>query len=463
MKHASILLAPIGMVLGTIAGAQQPAGSDAAPFPAAFQSMAPGTGSYLAQYPVVVPGIDVEGALGVNGCLGVEHAWGYYWVSARGAPAAAGSHVIGQFTTAGALLSTTIQQNTGATSWGIRDLESDEAANKLWGGHEGGVLQEYDYVGGAAPLVFNQVHMIGPAVSGDIARGLARDPSTGIFYVVNLSSPIGRFTLNPFTMLSSLPSAGKIFYGLAHDRVNDTLWGFCQDNGQIVPLPPAGADLVELNEFDITTGALTGNGGWSVTHGVQLQNIAGGMDIYDDEPLNPGKLTFVVLHQFAPDTVYGLDLGKFTQTPAVVYCTAKLNSLGCTPAIAAVGFSSASLSSGFEVSAANVRNQSAGVLLYGNSGRLNVPFSGGTLCLRTPFRRAPATNSGGSPWPAADCSGVFSVDLNSFAQGLLAGTPAPFLTIAGSVVNCQWWGRDVGLAAPGNTTLTDALEFAVGP
>jgi len=143
------------------------------------------------------------------------------------------------------------------------------------------------------------------------------------------------------------------------------------------------------------------------------------------------------------------------------YCSAKLNSLGCTPAIGAVGIPSASASSGFEVRAFDVRNQSAGVLLYGNTGRLAQPFSGGTLCLRTPFRRAPAVNAGGNAMPAADCSGVFSIDLNSFARGLLGGTPAPFLSIPGSVVNCQWWGRDIGYPAPNNTTLTDALEFTI--
>jgi hypothetical protein len=143
------------------------------------------------------------------------------------------------------------------------------------------------------------------------------------------------------------------------------------------------------------------------------------------------------------------------------YCNAKLNSLGCLPAIGAVGIPSASATSGFEVRAQNVRNQSAGVLLYGNTGQLNQPFSGGTLCLRTPFRRAPAANAGGSSLPAADCSGLFSVDLSSFAHGSLGGTPAPFLLIPGSVVNCQWWGRDTGFPAPNNTTLSDALEFTI--
>ena len=143
------------------------------------------------------------------------------------------------------------------------------------------------------------------------------------------------------------------------------------------------------------------------------------------------------------------------------YCTAKLNSLGCLPAIGALGLPVASATSGFVVRAQNVRNQSAGVLLYGNTGRLNQPFSGGTLCLRTPFRRAPAANAGGSSLPAADCSGAFSVDLSSYGHGLLGGAPAPFLLIPGSVVNCQWWGRDVGYPAPNNTTLTDALEFTI--
>jgi DNA-binding beta-propeller fold protein YncE len=49
--------------------------------------------------------------------------------------------------------------------------------------------------------------------------------------------------------------------------------------------------------------------------------------------------------------------------PSKAYCTPKTNSLGCVPGIHATGFPSSLASSGFAVTATNVRNQKEGVLL----------------------------------------------------------------------------------------------------
>jgi hypothetical protein len=142
-----------------------------------------------------------------------------------------------------------------------------------------------------------------------------------------------------------------------------------------------------------------------------------------------------------------------------VYCTAKTNSLGCTPAITSVGFPSTTALNGFEVRATAVRNQKVGILLYSTTGRASLPFSGGLLCLAAPIRRTPSANSGGAALPTNDCSGEYSLDMNSFAQGLLGGTPSPSLLVPGTVVDCQWWGRDPGFPPPNNTTLSDGLEY----
>jgi hypothetical protein len=145
------------------------------------------------------------------------------------------------------------------------------------------------------------------------------------------------------------------------------------------------------------------------------------------------------------------------------YCTAKVNSLGCTPQIGSTGVPSATAGSGFNVNAVNIRNNKNGLLFYGVNGQTALPFQGGTLCVKAQVRRTPSVNSGGSPAPANDCTGVFSIDMNLFAVGGLGGSPLAALTVPGTIVDCQWWGRDPGFPAPNNTTLSNAAEYKICP
>jgi hypothetical protein len=145
----------------------------------------------------------------------------------------------------------------------------------------------------------------------------------------------------------------------------------------------------------------------------------------------------------------------------VTYCTPKMNSLGCVPAISSSGVPSASLAEGFVLRSGPVLNGKPGVLIYGTGGPASVPFQGGTLCVAGPPHRSPAIDAGGNPAPANDCSGSFGIDMNAFAQGALGGNPRPELRLIGTTINCQFWGRDPGFLPPNNTSLSDGLQYVV--
>jgi hypothetical protein len=108
-----------------------------------------------------------------------------------------------------------------------------------------------------------------------------------------------------------------------------------------------------------------------------------------------------------------------------------------------------------------VLSNKSGLLFYGVSGPTSTSFQGGILCVAPPLRRTPVVQSGG-PVSPVDCTGVFAVDMNAFAAGALGGNPLVELSLPGTFVNCQWWGRDPGFAAPLNTSLSDGLGYIVG-
>lgn len=159
--------------------------------------------------------------------------------------------------------------------------------------------------------------------------------------------------------------------------------------------------------------------------------------------------------------IFDLCGNQVSQVPQV-YCTAKVNSFGCTPSIGATGMSSATIKSGFIVTTNNVISHQIGLYLYGISGRAAMPLSGGLLCVGSPLRRSLPLNSHGNPLPK-DCSGRYVLDFNTYGVGALGGSPAPFLMAPGNVVQAQAWGRDNGFSFPDNASLSDALEWMVGP
>jgi hypothetical protein len=147
--------------------------------------------------------------------------------------------------------------------------------------------------------------------------------------------------------------------------------------------------------------------------------------------------------------------GQLQDCSVTVYCTAKVNSQFCLPAISASGIASLSNAAPLTISASNVLNQKQGLLFYG-FGASATSFQGGFKCVANPLRRTPTQNSGGSG-AGTDCSGAFSFDFNAW---IATGNDALLQTL-GVQVNAQYWSRDP--QDPFTTNLTDAVQFKVCP
>ena len=135
-----------------------------------------------------------------------------------------------------------------------------------------------------------------------------------------------------------------------------------------------------------------------------------------------------------------------------IYCTAKVNSQGCTPSIATIGTPSLSIADDFIVSAGNVVNQKSGILFWGRAPKSS-PFLGGTLCVQAPTKRTPVQSSGGNVGPD-DCSGTYTFHFSH------AYMPSVGI-LAGDTIHAQFWSRDP--TAPFTVGLTDAAAFDVVP
>jgi len=141
----------------------------------------------------------------------------------------------------------------------------------------------------------------------------------------------------------------------------------------------------------------------------------------------------------------------FGGSPPVVYCTAKINSQFCLPSIGFTGQPKISAVTPFVISATNIINNKSGLLFYGYLSN-NIPFQGGFMCVKSPFRRTGVQNSGGSA-AGTDCTGVLSVDFTAIMQSGID----PLLANVGQQINAQFWSRDPQDAF--TTNLTNALQF----
>ena len=152
--------------------------------------------------------------------------------------------------------------------------------------------------------------------------------------------------------------------------------------------------------------------------------------------------------------IVGTMRGSWALPAAGTYCTAKVNSLGCTPALALAGTPSWTNGLPFLVNASNVISQKTGLAFYGYAPS-SAPFQGGIKCVAPPTFRTVTQNSGGSA-SGADCTGSYSFDFNA----LIRSQVDPGL-VPGRKVYAQLWSRDP--ASPSLTGLTNAVQFTIAP
>jgi hypothetical protein len=137
------------------------------------------------------------------------------------------------------------------------------------------------------------------------------------------------------------------------------------------------------------------------------------------------------------------------------YCTAKINSAGCTPMLS-TAFGPPSMTPGvpFKIQASNILCGMPGILIYSRTGPAALPLGGGTLCLAAPIVRTPAQLAGCAGGPP--CGGSYSFEFNLHMQAAGPGVFSP-----GDPVWAQFWNRDSGFASPNNMGFTQALRFTV--
>jgi len=271
-------------------------------------------------------------------------------------------------------------------------------------------------------LNFNDGHWYGLAGGLGITYGNAVSPA------IDLSAPAGACTLS---------------FWCAYDTETDTGCGYDKRRVQV---SSNGFQNLLLDQCYDTP--ICGPVGQWHQHTLQLQPSWGMVQVRFyfntvDGLFNDGAGWFVDDFSVVSDCV-----------PPSSYCTAKVNSQGCTPFIYSTGYPSPSAPLAFRIRAGQVLNNKPGLLLYGYASAA-IPFQGGFLCVASPITRITVASSGGNP-PPSDCSGIYVYDFN---DKIRAGTD-PGL-VPGANVFTQYWSRDP-LAAFGSG-LSDGLTFVICP
>jgi GEVED domain-containing protein/thrombospondin type 3 repeat protein len=241
--------------------------------------------------------------------VGVEYAFGNYWVTGGDGSTTINAGQIYKFDLNGNLLGQFPQNSLVTSTFCHRDGEANESANLLYFGEESNRIVEYAYNPVGGTLTNTRVlTLVNPGAGGlpSTCRALARHPLTGNYFTANFGSSVFEFTIPPTgttaTVVKVYPNPTlptTAFFGMAWNRTNNTLWGFSQN----------GTPAVRADEFSVGASTLTPTGVTFQGANLPISGpIAGGCDIYND-PRNPGFLSMVSMHQSTPDSLLVYDTG----------------------------------------------------------------------------------------------------------------------------------------------------------
>jgi hypothetical protein len=147
-------------------------------------------------------------------------------------------------------------------------------------------------------------------------------------------------------------------------------------------------------------------------------------------------------------------------SPPQIYCTAGTTGNQCQATMSLSGTPSLSGEGPVKLVASGVEGNKLGLLFYGISGRARVLWGQGSssfMCVKPPIQRTPLQDSGGT---SGTCTGSLSIDWNDFVGSHRQKPIHQSLAIA-TRVQAQAWFRDP--PSPRTTSLSDAIEFQVGP
>jgi hypothetical protein len=340
---------------------------------------------------------------------------------------------------------------------------------------------------------------VGPiGVAGGV-RGLAFDPSTGTIYGADIGAD-QLITIDSST--GTATAVGSIGFfnvqALAFDPTTGTLYGADMISDQLITIDtatgvgtsvgPLGFDRVQGLAFDSPTSVLYGvdrdtdqllaidsaTGVASVIGPLGFEGVSGLAFNAVTSTLDGADRSAGLLVTIETSTGAATSVGKFSEfvmnsgaaymfeisAPSTVYCTAGISASGCQASLATSGIASAAIGSGFNVMATSVEGDKDGLFFLAANGRQANPWGNGTSyqCIVPPVSRASLLTGTGT---TGSCDGAFGQDLNAL---WCSSCPKPAKNPgAGAIVQAQLWYRDPFNTSNKTTSLSDAIEFCVGP